>query len=168
MTVRARSNSSLFLSGLGAERKAPANEDIMTAANRLRILRANALFIGIAGCAGLIFDIRGVLYGLGPQGRVLESAPYAGISFVEAHGLAVILAVLLWRAVPSRAWHVTAMAIEILLGTSNIAFWQMFVATDALAVGYVTTGVHWLFVAAQLTSAVAAGKTLSGAVARAR
>ena len=166
--MRTRSNSSLFLYGLGAERKAPANENIMTAANRQRILRANALFIGIAGCAGLVFDIRGVLYGLGPQGRVLEHAPYAGISFVEAHGLAVILAVLLWRAVPSRAWHLTAMAIEILLGTSNIAFWQMFVATDALAVGYVTTGLHWLFVAAQLTSAVAAGATLPSAVARAR
>ena len=166
--MRTRLDSNLFLYGLGAERKAPANEDIMTAPNRQRLLRANALFIGIAGCAGLIFDIRGVLYGLGPQGRVLENAPYAAIGFVEAHGLAVILAVLLWRAVPSRAWHVTAMAIEVLLGTSNIAFWQMFVATDALAVGYVTTGLHWLFVAAQLTSAVAAGEPLPRAVARAR
>jgi len=165
--VRGRSNSSLFLHGLGAERKAPANEDIMTAANRQHLLRANALFIGIAGCAGLIFDIRGVLYGLGPQGRVLEHAPYAGISFVEAHGLAVILAVLLWRAVPSRAWHVTAMAIEVLLGTSNIAFWQMFVATDALAVGYVTTGLHWVFGAVQLAAAVAAGEIRPSAVARA-
>ena len=131
---------------------------------RQRLLRANALYLGVAGCAGLVFDIRGVLYGLGPQGRVLEHAPYAGISFVEAHGLAVILAVLLWRAVPSRMWHVTAMAIEVLLGTSNIAFWQMFVATDALAVGYVTTCLHWLFVAAQLTAAVAAGAAFPTAV----
>ena len=51
----------------------------------------------------MIFDIRGVLYGLGPQGRAHANAPYAGIGFVEAHGLAVILAVLLWRAKPERS-----------------------------------------------------------------
>jgi hypothetical protein len=44
----------------------------------------------------------------------------------------------------------------------------MFVATDALGVGYVTTGLHWLFVAAQLTAAAATGETLPRAVARAR
>ena len=75
----------------------------MTASVRQLILRANALYIGVAGCAGMIFDIRGVLYGLGPQGRALADAPHAGIGFVEAHGLAVILAVVLWRARPERA-----------------------------------------------------------------
>ena len=67
----------------------------MTATFRQRLLRANALYIGIAGCAGLVFDIRGVLLGLGPQGRLLAAAPHAAIGFVEAHGLAVILAVLI-------------------------------------------------------------------------
>jgi hypothetical protein len=117
------------------------------------LLRANALYIGVAGSAGLLFDIRGVLYGLGPQGRVLAAAPHAAIGLVEAHGLAVILAVLLWRATPSRAWHLTAVAIEVLLGTSNLAFWSLFVATDALMLGYLTTGLHWMFVALQLTAA---------------
>ena len=118
------------------------------------VLRANALYIGVAGFAGLLSDIRGVLYGLGPQGRVLAEAPYAAIGFVEAHGLAVILAVLLWRASPSRSWHLTALALEVLLGTSNLAFWQLFVAADALAVGYVSTTLHWIFAALQLTAAV--------------
>ena len=120
------------------------------------VLRANALYIGIAGSAGLLFDIRGVLYGLGPQGQVLAAAPHAAIGFVEAHGLAVILAVLLWRATPARSWHLTAVALEVLLGTSNLAFWSLFVATDALTLGYVTTGLHWLFVALQLIAAFAA------------
>ena len=119
------------------------------------VLRANALYIGVAGCAGLLFDIRGVLYGLGPQGQVLAAAPHAAIGFVEAHGLAVILAVLLWRATPSRAWHLTAVAMDVLLGTSNLAFWSLFVATDALMLGYLTTGLHWMFVALQLTAAFA-------------
>ena len=126
----------------------------MTAPVRRLVLRANALYIGLAGLAGMLFDIRGVLYGLGPQGRVLAQAPHAAIGFIEAHGLAIILAVLLWRAVPARSWHLTALAMEVLLGTSNLAFWDMFVATDALAVGYVTTGLHWIFVVLQALAAV--------------
>lgn len=107
----------------------------MTTTVRQLILRANALYIGVAGCAGMIFDIRGVLYGLGPQGRALADAPHAGIGFVEAHGLAVILAVVLWRARPERAAHLTALAVVALLGTANLAFWQAFVAMDALTMG---------------------------------
>jgi hypothetical protein len=136
----------------------------MTATVRRLILRANALYIGLAGLAGLLFDIRGVLYGLGPQGRLLAQAPHAGIGFVEAHGLAVILAVLLWRAAPARSWHLTAVAMEVLLGMSNLAFWDMFVATDALTVGYVTTGLHWIFVVLQAAAAMTASAAVAPSV----
>jgi hypothetical protein len=34
-------------------------------AMRLMILRANALYIGVAGAAGLLFDVRGILFGVG-------------------------------------------------------------------------------------------------------
>jgi hypothetical protein len=121
---------------------------------RQLILRANALYIGCAGCAGIIFDVRGVLYGLGPQGRALAAAPHAGIGFVEAHGLAVILAVLLWRARSERVAHLTAFAVVALLGTANLAFWQSFVAMDALVMGYVTTALHWTFAALNLGAAL--------------
>jgi hypothetical protein len=126
----------------------------MTTNVRHLILRANALYIGVAGFAGMIFDIRGVLYGLGPQGRALANAPYAGIGFVEAHGLAVILAVLLWRAKPERSAHFTAAAVVALLGTANLAFWQAFIAMDALVMGYVTTALHWTFVVLNLAAAL--------------
>ena len=69
----------------------------MTTTLRRYVLRANALYIFAFGCAGVLFDIRGILFGLGPQGRVLADAPHAGITFIEAHGLAIILSVLLWR-----------------------------------------------------------------------
>jgi hypothetical protein len=117
----------------------------MTTTLRRYVLRANAFYIFAFGCAGLLFDIRGVLFGLGPQGRLLAAAPHAGITFIEAHGLAVILSVLLWRAVPARTWHATALAMDALLGICNLAFWQMFVATDALAVGYLSTALHLTF-----------------------
>ena len=74
------------------------------------VLRANAVYIGVAGAAGLAFDVRAVLFGLGPQGQVIANAPYAAIGFVEAHGLALILGILLWRAAPQRSWHLTAAA----------------------------------------------------------
>jgi hypothetical protein len=128
----------------------------MTNNIRRMILRANALYIGGAALAGLVFDVRGYLFDVGPQGRILTDAPYAAIGFIEAHGLALILAVLLWRAAPARSWHLTAMAMELLLGTANLVFWEIFVATDALVLGYVTTVLHWSFVGAQIVAAIPA------------
>jgi hypothetical protein len=132
----------------------------MTVTLRKWIVRANALYIGIAGFAGMIFDLRGVLFGLGPQGRLLADAPHAAIGFVEAHGLALILSILLWRAAPARSSHVAALAMDALLGTANLAFWQMFVATDALAVGYVSTTLHLTFAVLNLVALLAAGRTV--------
>jgi hypothetical protein len=73
--------------------------------------------------------------------------------------------VLLWRAAPARSWHLTAVAMEVLLGTSNLAFWDLFVATDALTGGYVTTGLHWIFVVLQAFAAVTAAGGVAPGVA---
>jgi hypothetical protein len=119
--------------------------------HRRLVLRANAVYLGAAALAALLLmDLPGILLGRGPAGAIVGASPYAGIGMVEAHALAFILAVLLWRAAPSRAWHLTALAIELPLGIANLAFWQIFVATDSLAMGYVTTTLHWTFVALQL------------------
>lgn len=122
---------------------------------RLRkiLLVADAIFLLVASTGGMIADLVGAFLGVGPQRNVLGPAPYAAIGFVEAHGLAFIMGVLLWRAEPLRSWHVTAAAVHVLLGTSNLVFWQIFVATDMLAMGWVTTVLHWLFVALQLAAA---------------
>jgi len=125
----------------------------MTATSRHLLLRANALFLLAASTGGFISDVRGAFFELGPVGRVLAKAPDAGIGFIEAHGLAFILGILLWRASPYRMWHLTAVAIHVLLGTANLVFWQLFVAADMLAVGYVTTALHWCFVVLQLYAA---------------
>src|SRR5262245_60547834 len=117
---------------------------------RTFILRANAFYVGMAGAAGFLFDLRGIFLGLGPQGRILEAAPYAGIGFLEAHGLAAILGVVLWRAVAERRWHLTALSMDVLLGTSNLVLWQIFIAADILPVGYITTTLHWTFAMLQL------------------
>jgi hypothetical protein len=104
----------------------------------------------VVGCAGDLLLAR-------PVSRIIASAPHAGIGFIEAHGLALIIGVLLWRAPPVRAWHLTGAAVHVLLGISNLVFWQFFVAADMLWVGYLTTSLHGLFVVLQLLAARAAG-----------
>ena len=110
--------------------------------------------------AASLSDVLGIFYAQGPVASVIASAPHAGIGLVEAHGLAFIIGMLLWRAEPVRAWHLTAAAVHILLGSANLVFWQVFVAGDMLVVGYVTTLLHGLFTVLQLLAATTAGKTL--------
>jgi hypothetical protein len=129
----------------------------MTLATRSAIMRANAIYLGVSAAAGLLFmDLPGVFLGSGPAARLIANAPYSAIGFIEAHGLAFILSVLFWRAEPTRAWHLTGLAQAALLGTANLVFWQIFIAADALVMGYVTTSLHWIFAAAQLVASVAA------------
>jgi len=126
----------------------------MSIARGRLLLRLNAAYLGGAGIFSLLaMDLRGIFWGAGPVARVLALAPHAGIGFVEAHGLAAILGVVLWRAIPDRGWHLTAVAIEVLLGTANLVFWQLYVDADVLMVGYVTTVLHWVFAVLQLRAA---------------
>jgi hypothetical protein len=122
---------------------------------RKLILRANAIFLLIAAAGGFVSDLRGAFLLQGPVGRVVEAAPHAAIGFVEAHGLAFIIGVLLWRAQPDRMWHITAMAVHVLLGASNLVFWPIFGFADMMAVGYITTALHGLFALLQLCAALA-------------
>ena len=126
----------------------------MTTATRKMILRANALYLGIASIAAfLLLDLRGIALGSGPAGQIFAAAPHAAIGFVEAHGLAFILSVLLWNAHPVRYAHFTAAAVMSLLGVSNIVFWPLFTATGMTAAGIALTFFHLFFAAMQLLAA---------------
>jgi hypothetical protein len=124
---------------------------------RRLILRFHAAYLGVSAIAGLLFmDMAAVLFDKGPEAVVIGSAPLSAIGFIEAHGLALILAVLFWRAPVERAWHVTGAAAAGLLGVCNLSFWEIFTAADAVVVGYVTTGLHLTVAALQLGAAAAA------------
>ena len=125
----------------------------MSSARQL-LLRLNAMFLLVAAAGGLATDLAGAFFATGPQAIVLARAPHAAIGFVEAHGLALILGVLLWRALPARASHFTAATVHVLLGTANLVFWQFFDDTGMLVTGYVTTMLHWGFVGVQLFAAL--------------
>jgi hypothetical protein len=124
---------------------------------RRLLLRANAVFLILAALgAWLKMDFPASFAGSGPLSPLIAHEPSLGIAFVEAHGLALILGILLWRAPTDRAWHLTATAIHLLLGVSNIVFWQLFVATQTLPMGWVSTTLHGLLVALHLSAALVA------------
>lgn len=131
----------------------------MTIATRQNVLRANAIYLLVASIGGLVADVLGAFLSRGPWSPVLGEVTYAGIGFIEAHGLALILAILLWRSTPTRSWHLTAVAVHVLLGTANLIFWQIFIITDMLIGGYITTWLHWLFAGIQLFAALSSPST---------
>lgn len=120
---------------------------------RTALLRADAIFLMAAAAGGMRSDILGAFHGAGSLAPVLAGAPHAAIGFVEAHGLAFIIGVLLWRAETARLWHLTSAAVHLLLGIANLVFWQIFITADMLSLGYVTTALHWAFVTLHLLAA---------------
>jgi hypothetical protein len=119
------------------------------------ILRGNAVFLLTASSGGFVSDVRGIFFGLGPVSRVVAEAPWSGLGFIEAHGLAFIIGILMWRSQASRSWHLVGAAIHVLLGTANLVFWQLFIVSDMLVVGYVTTALHAAFIGLQSVAALA-------------
>jgi len=137
----------------------------MSANLRRLLLRFNAVFLIVAGLAAWVnFDFPGSFSGSGPLGPLIAHEPSLGIGFVEAHGLALILGVLLWRAPTEKSWHVTAIAVHLLLGVSNIVFWQIFVATNTLPMGWVSTVIHGVLVLLHAFAALAAPRMLSAQI----
>jgi hypothetical protein len=130
----------------------------MSDSTRRLILRANAVFLILAGGISFLLDLRAYFFQVGPSVRLIAPAPHTVIGFVEAHGLALILGILFARAAVARPWHWTAAAVHVLLGGSNLLFWQSFVAGDMLAVGYVTTAFHGLFVVLEVAAALGSPK----------
>lgn len=113
-------------------------------------LRLDGAFLALAGLGGMITDTIGHFFGVGPLAATLHS-PHT-IGAFEAHGLAVIIGVLLFRRaslVQRRTRHVLGLCVHVLLGTANLVFWSSFVQLNVVMVGVVTTVLHILFVCAQ-------------------
>jgi hypothetical protein len=137
----------------------------MSASFRRLLLRANAVFLIVAAVgAWVTADFPASFSGSGPIGPLIAHQPALGIGFIEAHGLAIILGVLLWRAASTTSWHLTGAAIHLLLGTCNVIFWQLFIATDTLPMGWVTTVMHALLFVLQSLAAWSAARDAAGNV----
>jgi hypothetical protein len=122
---------------------------------RLLILRFNALYLTLASIVGLGLDVAGIAFSSGPVAGMVAASPGAAIGFFEAHGLALILGVVLWVVPVQRLSHLLGAAIGILLGTANLVFWQTFAEAGMLTIGYVTTTLHFGVAGLQIASAFA-------------
>jgi hypothetical protein len=113
-------------------------------------LRLDGIFLNIAGGAALLTETIGHFLGVGPMAET-KGSPYT-IGGFEAHGLAIIIGVLLIRAATltnRRLWHTLGLSVHLLLGSANILFWSSFLKQGLLAVGIVTTALHITFVVGQ-------------------
>jgi hypothetical protein len=125
----------------------------MTLQTRSKILRLNGLYLMLSAVSGAIMDIRGIFFGAGPEAIVVRQAPYSGIGLLEAHCLAFIVGLILWRAETVRFSHLIGGTAVAVLGTCNLVFWQIFVAVGNLTMGYFFTSLHWLFAILQFAAA---------------
>jgi hypothetical protein len=115
-------------------------------------MRANGAFLALVGGAQMIFELLSHYFGVGPWGRIFTGSPYT-IGFLEAHGLAFLIGVLLIGVAASeqqRYWHGFAACVHVLLGGANLLFWSSFVAWGLVPAGIVATAFHGLFLVAQL------------------
>ena len=127
----------------------------MTAARR-RLPLANGVFLAVVGGIQVVFELLAYYTGAGPYGYLFEESPYV-LGWVEAHGLAFIVGMLLTVAARDlrRFWHVVAAAVHTLLGTANLVFWDSFVVFGMVPMGIAATVVHFVLVAEHVGAFVA-------------
>jgi hypothetical protein len=137
----------------------------MTHFIRTLILRADAITLALFGLFGITMDLLGYFAGIGAWKNLFFNNPLA-VGAVEAHGLAIVIAVLLIRratASDTIVWHLTAGAVHLLLGICNGVFWQVFTNTNMVPLGIVATAYHFVFVLANSAVVALSGQELTQA-----
>jgi hypothetical protein len=117
-----------------------------------RILQFDGGFLLLAGAAAMIIETVGHFLGVGPFAQTKGSPCTIG-SF-EAHGLAIIFALLFLRAATFSdrfLWHQVGLVVHLLLGGSNLLYWSSFVQLNVIPMGVITTVLHIVFVIAHWT-----------------
>ena len=115
-------------------------------------LRLDGIFLALAGSTAMVSETVGHFVGIGPFAATRGSAYTIG--GFEAHGLAVIIAVLLLRAssiAERKLWHTVGLSTHLFLGFANILYWTSFVQQEMVKIGIVTTILHIAFVVAHVT-----------------
>ena len=112
------------------------------------ILKIDGLFLVIMGSLAGITDLVSYFAGKGPFGKVYFQNSIA-IGGFEAHCLAVIIgAVLVLKSKSQEAafYHKVAIFIHSTLGVSNLIWFNVFLDTNTIPMGYITTLAHFSFI----------------------
>ncbi len=122
--------------------------------NRFRklIMIANALFLSLTGFAQMIFELLSHYRGMGPLNGIFTDTPYT-IGFFEAHGFAVLTGILVFSVMLKGLdahWHLYLAGVCLLLGGSNLLFWDSFSKVGLVAAGIVATSLHVTFFVLQV------------------
>jgi hypothetical protein len=118
---------------------------------RQRILIIDGGFLALVGTVQVTLEVLAHFLGIGPYAGTFARSAYT-IGWVEAHGLAALIGVLLLSAGVRnrrRFWHAFALAVHLLLGAANLLFWQSFVDFGTVPLGGLATAAHLLFATAQ-------------------
>ena len=121
---------------------------------RKLVLIANALYLGLTGFIQMIFELLSHYRGMGPLSGIFTGTPYT-IGFCEAHGFAVLTAVLVFGVMLKDLkpqWHLYLALVCLLLGGANLLFWDSFAKVGLVTAGYVATSLHILFFGLQTFS----------------
>jgi len=118
------------------------------------MLLLDGFFLLAVGLVSAIAELMSHFWGNGLHGARFFESPYT-LGFFEAHGLALLVGLLLMRAAnrnakEQRFWHGFAATIHLFLGGSNLLYWISFVALDFVAQGAIVTIIHGLLIALQL------------------
>ncbi|MBE0669472.1 MAG: hypothetical protein IH588_02690 [Anaerolineales bacterium] len=119
---------------------------------RKLVLIANALYLGLTGFAQMIFELLSHYRGVGPLSGIFTGTPYT-IGFFEAHGFAVLTGILVFsvmlKDIDAR-WHLYLAGVSLLLGGSNLLFWDSFSKVGLVTAGIIATSLHILFFVLQV------------------
>ena len=121
---------------------------------RKTLFQINAGFLMLMGGVASILDYIGYRTGAGPLGGMLHGSDLT-VGMQEAHGLAFLFGLVLFiYAVPDKhpSWHLLCAGIHILLGGSNLIYWNGAVEYGIVGPEIAVTIIHGLFVALHLVS----------------
>ena len=109
------------------------------------IMRADGVFLLVAGTLGMAADLAGYIFQAGPFARLAGNPLTLGA--VEAHGLGAVIGVLLLRraSTTTARWHLLAAGVHLFLATCNVLFWKLYPLMGETVAGYASTALHLAF-----------------------
>jgi hypothetical protein len=122
---------------------------------RRGLLTVDGALLALTGGVQALGDAASHFFGRGPLGARLMAEP-GTLGFFEAHGLALLVGLLLLggRREPGPRWFVVAAAVHLFLGGANLLYWPSFAHYGMAHVGAPATALHAVLFLLQAAAAL--------------